>query len=57
MADAQDCGTVWDTVQRAGLGYIREFSSYTVSFEQSDRVSGAGRGDSVHQGPSTVRYE
>ena len=27
MADARDCGTVWATVQRAGLGYVGEFSS------------------------------
>ena len=47
--------TVWATVLRAGFGYVREFSSNTVSVEQSDRVLGAGRGDSVHQGPGTVR--
>ena len=50
MADARDCRTVWGTVQRAGSGYVGEFSSYTVSFEQSDRVPGTGRRDSVHQG-------
>ena len=56
MADARDCGIVWPTVQQAGSGYFGEFSSYTVSVEQSDRVPGAGRGDSVHQGPGIVRY-
>ena len=56
MADARDCGTVWATVQRAGLGYVGEFSRYTVSIEQSDRVLGTGRGDSVHQGPGIVKY-
>ena len=56
MADARDCGIVWATVLRSGTGYVGEFSDYTVSVEQSDRVLGAGRGDSVHQGPSTVRY-
>ena len=35
-ADARDCGTVWITVQRAGTGYVGEFSSYTISVEQSD---------------------
>ena len=40
MADARDCGTVWATVQGAGLGYVGEFSSYTVSIEQSNRVPG-----------------
>ena len=56
MADARDCEIVWATVQRAGSGYVREFSSYTVSVEQSDRVPRAERRDSVHQGPSTVSY-
>ena len=56
MADARDCGTVWVIVSRAGLGYVGEFSSYTIFVEQSDRVQGEGRGDSVHQGPGTVRY-
>ena len=56
MADARDCGTVWATVPRVGLGYVGEFSSYTVSVEQSDRVPGAGHGDSVHQGLGAVRY-
>ena len=56
MADAQDCGTVWVTVSRVGSRYVGEFSSYTVSIEQSDRVLGTGRGDSVHQGSGTVRY-
>ena len=56
MANARDCGTVWATVPRAGLGYVGEFSSYTVSVEQSDRVLGAGRRDNIHQGPGTVRY-
>ena len=56
MADARDRGTVCATVQRAGLGYVEEFSSYTVSIEQSDRVPGTGHGDSVYQGPGTVRY-
>ena len=55
MADAQDCGTVWATVPRAGIGYVGEFSGYTVSVEQSDQVLGARRGDSVRQG-RTVRY-
>ena len=40
MADARDCGTVWPKVQRAGSGYVGEFSSYTVSVKQSDRVPG-----------------
>ena len=56
MADARDCGTVWVIVQRAGSGHVGEFSSYTVSIEQSDSVPEAGRRDSVHQGPGTVRY-
>ena len=56
MADAQDCGTVLAIVLRACLGYVGEFSSYTVSVEQSDRVLGTGHGDSVHQGLGTVRY-
>ena len=55
MADARDCGTFWAIVLRAGLGYVGEFSSNTVSVEQSDRVLEAGRGDSVHQGSGTVR--
>ena len=53
MADARDCGTFWATVPRAGSGYVRESSSYTVSIEQSDRVLGIGHGDNVHQGPGT----
>ena len=56
MADARDYETVWATVPRACLGYVGEFSSYTVFVEQSDRVPGIGRGDSVHKGPGTVRY-
>ena len=57
MVDARDCGTVWAIVQRAGSRYVGEFSSYIDSIEQSDRILGAGRGDSVHQGPGTVRYK
>ena len=34
-----------------------EFSGYTVSVEQIDRVLVAGRRDSVHQGQGTFRYE
>ena len=49
-------GQFWATVQRADSGYLGEFSGYTVFVEQSDRVLVAGRRDSVHQGPSTVRY-
>ena len=56
MADARDYGIVWATVSQAGTRYVGEFSGYTVSIEQSDRVPGAGRRDSVHQGPGTVRY-
>ena len=56
MADARNCWTVWATVQRVGSGYVGEFSSYTVSVEQSDLVPGAGHEDSVHQGPGIVRY-
>ena len=56
MADARDYGTVLATVQRVDTGYVGEFSSYTVSVEQSDRVLVAGRRDSVHQGPGTIRY-
>ena len=56
MADARDCGTVWITVRRVGIGYVGEFSGYTVSVEQSDRVPVAGRRDSVHQGLGTDRY-
>ena len=41
---------------RAGTGYVGEFSSYTVSVEQSDQVPGAGHRDSVNQGSGTVRY-
>ena len=47
MANARDCGTVLATVQLVSSGYVEEFSSYTFSVEQSDRVLGAGRGDSV----------
>ena len=43
-------------MHRAGSGHIKESSSYAVSIEQGDRVLGAGHGDSVHQGPGTVRY-
>ena len=57
MAGARDCGTFLATVQLVGSGYVGEFSSYTVSIEQSDLVPGTGRGDSVHQGPGTVRYK
>ena len=53
MANAQDYGKVWVTVQRVGSGYVGEFSSYTVSFKQSDQVPGIGRGDSVYQGSGT----
>ena len=56
MADAQDCGTVWAIVPRAGLGCVGEFSSYIVSIEQSDRVPNTGRGDSVYQGSGIVRH-
>ena len=56
MTDAQDCGTVWATVQRVDSGYVGEFSSYTFSVEQSDRVPMARRGDNVHQGPGTVKH-
>ena len=56
MADALDYGTVWATVQREDSGYIGEFSGYTVSVEQSDRVPVVGRRDNVHQGPSIVMY-
>ena len=49
-------GPIWATVQRAGSGYVGEFSSYTVSVEQSDRVPGTGRSDSAHQGLGTVMY-
>ena len=56
MADSRDCGTVWATVPRADSGYVGEFSGYTVSVEQSDRVLGTGREDSVHQGSGIVRY-
>ena len=56
MADARDCGTILATVPRADSGYVGEFSSYTISFEQNDRVPRAGHGDSVHQGPGIVRY-
>ena len=55
-SDARDCRTVLATAQRAGSGYIGEFSGYTVSVVQSDRVPGVGCRDSVHQGPGTVRY-
>ena len=56
MADARDYGTVLATVPQAGSGYVGEPSGYTIFVEQSDRVPGVGRGDSVHQGPGTVRY-
>ena len=56
MADARDCGTVLAIVPRAGTGYVGNFNGYTVSVEQSDRVPGAGRKDSVHQGPGIIRY-
>ena len=56
MADARDYGIVWATVQRAGSGDVGEFSSYTVSVEQSDQVLGTGREDSVHYRPGIVRY-
>ena len=32
----RDCRTVWATVPRASLGYVGEFSGYTVPVEQSD---------------------
>ena len=57
MADARDYGTVWATVPRVDSGYVGEFSSHTISVEQSDRVLGIGLGDSVHQGPGTVWYK
>ena len=57
MADARDYRTVWATLSRAGSGYVGEFSGYIVSVEQSDRVLGARRRDSIHQGPGTVRYQ
>ena len=57
MADVRNCGIVWATILRVDSGYIGEFSGYTVSVEQSDRVLGTGLGDSVHQGPDTVRYK
>ena len=49
-------GPIWAIVQRVGLGYVGEFSSYTIYVEKSDRVLGTGRGDSVHQGQGTVMY-
>ena len=57
MAGARDCGTVWVIVQRAGLGYVGELSSYIVFVEKSDRVPGVGCEDSVHQGPGTIKYK
>ena len=57
MVDARDYGTVWATVPQAGIGYVGEFSSYTVSVEQSNRVPRIRHGDSVHQGLSTDRYK
>ena len=48
MANARDCETVWAIVQQADSGYVGEFSSYIVPIEQSDRVPGTERGDSVH---------
>ena len=56
MEDARDCGLVLVTIQRACTGYVGELSGYTFSVEQSDRVPVAGRRDSVHQGPGTIRY-
>ena len=38
MEDARECGTVWIIVQRAGIGYVGEFSGYPVSVEQATRV-------------------
>ena len=57
MEDARNYGTVCATVPRVGSGYVREFYSYTVFFEQSNRVLGTGRGDSVHQVPGIVKYK
>ena len=56
MADARDYGIVWATVPRAGTGYVGDFSGYTVSVEQSDRVPGVRHRDSVHQGLAIIRY-
>ena len=56
MADARDCGTVWAIVQPADSRYVGDFSSYTVSIEQTDLVLVAGRKDSVHQGSGSIRY-
>ena len=36
--------------------YFREFSSYAIPTEQSDRVPRTGHRDIVHQGPGTVGY-
>ena len=51
-----------ETMGQFGLQYsdqaqAREFSSYAIPIEQGDPVSGVGRGDIVHQGLGTIRYE
>ena len=38
------------------IGSDRDRGRDNFPTEQSDRVPGAGRRDSVHQGPGTVRY-
>ena len=53
MADAQDCGTVQTPLQWSSSGYFGEFSGYTFPTKQSDRVSGIGHRDIIHQGPGT----
>ena len=53
---ARDSGAVQIVVRGASSRYLGKFDGYAVSTEQSDRVPGAGRRTSIHQGSSTVRY-
>ena len=56
-------GRMLETVGQFGLQYREQTQGMlgslvaTVSVEQSDRVLGARRGDSVYQGPGTIRYK
>ena len=56
MADARDSRAVQTVVRLAGSGYLGKYDGYVVSTEQRDRVPGARRRTSIHQGPSIVKY-
>ena len=49
MVDARGSGTVRAALQGSGLGYFGKFSGYAFPTKQSDRVSGTGHRDIVHQ--------